>query len=118
MSNYLIKQGQKWSVKVSIPSDVQHVFGKKKAFKRTLGTSDRATAISRSGPLIALEGTCASLGRAEGRTVGWLLEEQQAGFVPVYLCRADATASYLASANADCEGLGTMETRLGYGLAQ
>ncbi|WP_157955730.1 MULTISPECIES: hypothetical protein [Devosia] len=73
---------------------------------------------SRSGPLIAMEGKCASLGRAEGRTVGWLLEEQQAGFVPVYLCRADATASYLASANADCEGLGTMETRLGYGLAQ
>lgn len=52
MANYLIKQGQKWSVKVAIPSDVQHIFGKK-AFKQTLKTSDKSVAISRSGPLIA-----------------------------------------------------------------
>lgn len=52
MPNHLIKQGQKWSVKVAIPADVQNVFGKK-AFKRTLKTSDRTTAITRSGPIIA-----------------------------------------------------------------
>jgi len=52
VSNHLIKQGQKWSVKVAIPADVQHVFGKK-ALKRTLRTSDRTTAITRSGPIIA-----------------------------------------------------------------
>lgn len=52
MSNYLIKQGQKWSVKVTIPADVKHVFGKH-AFKQTLKTSDKSTAIARSGPIIA-----------------------------------------------------------------
>lgn len=52
MSNYLIKQGQKWSVKVAIPAELQGVFGKK-AFKKSLGTSDKAAAIARSGPLIA-----------------------------------------------------------------
>lgn len=52
MSNYLIKQGQKWSVKVALPADVAHIFGKK-AFKKTLKTSDKAAAIARSGPIIA-----------------------------------------------------------------
>ena len=52
MANYLIKQGQKWSVKVAIPEDVQGVFGKK-AFKKSLRTSDKTVAIARSGPLIA-----------------------------------------------------------------
>ena len=52
VSNYLIKQGQKWSVKVAIPAELQGVFGKK-AFKKSLGTSDKAAAIARSGPLIA-----------------------------------------------------------------
>ena len=52
MSNYLIKQGNVWSVKLAIPADVQHVLGKR-AFKRTLRTSDKAVAIARSGPVIA-----------------------------------------------------------------
>jgi integrase len=52
VSNYLIKQGQKWSVKVTIPADVKHIFGKQ-AFKQTLKTSDKTVAIARSGPLIA-----------------------------------------------------------------
>ncbi len=39
-------------MKVAIPADVQHIFGKQ-AFKQTLKTSDKAVAISRSGPLIA-----------------------------------------------------------------
>lgn len=52
MSNYLIKQGQKWSVKVTIPADVKHIFGKH-AFKQTLKTSDKTVAIARSGPIIA-----------------------------------------------------------------
>ena len=51
MSNYLIRQGQAWSVKVPIPADVQHIF-EKKAFKKTLKTSDKAVAIARSGPII------------------------------------------------------------------
>ena len=52
MSNYLIKQGQKWSVKITIPADVQHIFGKR-AFKQSLKTTDKSVAISRSAPLIA-----------------------------------------------------------------
>lgn len=51
MSNYLIRQGEAWSVKVPIPADVQHIF-EKKAFKKTLKTSDKAVAIARSGPVI------------------------------------------------------------------
>ncbi|MCE5972768.1 site-specific integrase [Sinirhodobacter sp. WL0062] len=52
MSNYLIRQGNAWSVKVSIPADVQHIFGKR-AFKKALKTTDKTIAIARSGPLIA-----------------------------------------------------------------
>ncbi|SIS54825.1 DUF6538 domain-containing protein [Phaeovulum vinaykumarii] len=52
MSNYLIKQDNAWSVKVSIPADVQHIFGKR-AFKKALKTTDKTIAIARSGPLIA-----------------------------------------------------------------
>jgi hypothetical protein len=52
VSNYLLQRGQKWHVKVAIPADVQHIFGKR-AFKQTLKTSDKTIAIARSGPLIA-----------------------------------------------------------------
>jgi hypothetical protein len=51
VSNYLIRQGQAWSVKIPIPADVQHIF-EKKAFKKTLKTSDKTVAIARSGPII------------------------------------------------------------------
>jgi len=51
LANYLIKQGSVWSVKVPIPVDVQPVFDKR-AFKRSLKTSDKSVAIARSGPLI------------------------------------------------------------------
>ena len=40
-------------MKVSIPSDIQHVFGGRRALKRTLRTANRTTAIARSGPVIA-----------------------------------------------------------------
>lgn len=52
MSNYLIRSGQTWSVKIAIPSDVQHIFGKKQ-FKQSLRTADKTVAIARSAPLIA-----------------------------------------------------------------
>lgn len=52
LSNYLIKQGQQWSVKVAIPADLVHIFGKK-AFTRTLKTSNKSVAITRSGQFIA-----------------------------------------------------------------
>jgi hypothetical protein len=52
LSNYLIKQGQTWHVKVSIPADVQPAFEGRRAFKKTLKTSDKSVAIARSGPLV------------------------------------------------------------------
>jgi Domain of unknown function (DUF6538) len=42
-----------WSVKVAIPKGIQPAFGGKRAFKQTLKTADKATAIFRSAPLIA-----------------------------------------------------------------
>ena len=51
MANYLLKRGNAYSVKVSIPVDVQSIFNKK-AFKQSLHTTDKAKAIGRSGPLI------------------------------------------------------------------
>ena len=51
MANYLIRQGNVWSVKVPIPADVHLVFGKH-AFKKSLKTSDKSVAIARSGQLI------------------------------------------------------------------
>jgi len=51
MANFLIKQGNAYSVKVPIPVDVQPIFDKK-AFKKSLKTSDKSIAIARSGPLI------------------------------------------------------------------
>ena len=52
MSNYLIKRGNTWHVKVAIPKDVQHIFDKR-AFKQTLKTSHRAVVIARFAPLIS-----------------------------------------------------------------
>lgn len=52
VSNYLIKQGNTWSVKIAIPADLHHIFGKR-AFKQALKTTSKSVAIARSGPLIA-----------------------------------------------------------------
>ncbi len=70
-----------------------------------------------SPQLIAPAGTCAISERVDGRTVGWLLEQPQAGLIPVYHCRADVSGAYLVSADAECEGLGAVENLLGYGFA-
>lgn len=48
MSKYFIEQGQKYSVKVPIPAGIQHVFGKR-AFKKSLKTSDMVVADARKG---------------------------------------------------------------------
>ena len=41
-----------WHVKVAIPADVQHVFGKR-AFKEALKTSNKSDAITKSLPIVA-----------------------------------------------------------------
>ena len=66
--------------------------------------------------LLAEDGSCATAGYVRERTAGWLYATAQPGTVPVYRCYAEAAQTHFASSAADCEGLGTMEFLLGYGL--
>ncbi len=52
MANYLMKRGDTWHVKVSIPEDIQYAFGGHRAFKRSLKTSDKHIANALSAPLV------------------------------------------------------------------
>ncbi len=67
--------------------------------------------------LIADEGSCAPQGYRRERTGGWLYAAEQAGTVPVYRCIQPETGAHFASIAPDCEGLGSREFLLGYGLA-
>lgn len=67
--------------------------------------------------VLAEDGTCEAMGYARERTAGWLYADEQPGTVPVYRCAAQGGQAHFASRMADCEGLGTMEFRLGYGFA-
>jgi len=53
------------------------------------------------------------------RTAGWAYPNgtQPANTVPVYRCFDNTLQSHFASNQANCEGLGTMESQLGYALA-
>lgn len=64
--------------------------------------------------LLATDGSCETLGYKRDRTAGWLYAEAQPGTVPIYACSANAT--HLVSTSEDCEGLGQMDSLLGYGL--
>lgn len=70
---------------------------------------------SRTDTMLAEDGGCAAGYRRE-RTAGWLLADAGPGTVPVYRCRRDDGTHFAASA-ADCDGLGEVDTLLGYGLA-
>jgi hypothetical protein len=61
--------------------------------------------------------SCAANGYMPERTAGWLYAAEQPGTVPVYRCLAQVTETHFASSAPDCEGLGQMESLLGYGLA-
>lgn len=67
--------------------------------------------------ILAEDGTCEGEGYTRDRTAGWLFAAEQAGTVPVYRCYDDAWGSHFASSAPDCEGLGTLQALLGYGLA-
>lgn len=66
--------------------------------------------------LLAEDGSCVPAGYVRERTAGWLFATEVPGAVPVYRCRVEGAAHFASSAP-DCEGLGTMEVLLGYGLA-
>ncbi|WP_421950562.1 hypothetical protein [Pelagibacterium sp.] len=56
-------------------------------------------------------------GYVRQRTAGWLYRDEQPGTVPVYRCISETRQSHFASSKPDCERLGVMEFRLGYGFA-
>ncbi|MBE7731474.1 sialidase family protein [Devosia faecipullorum] len=66
--------------------------------------------------LLADEGSCKRLGYKRERTAGWLFALEQSGTSPVYRCQDNASGAHFVSAQADCEGLGSMQALLGYGL--
>ena len=84
------------------------------SIKLTECTADRQ---GRVDQILAPEGSCAGSGYVPDRTAGWLYTAEQPGTVPVYLCAAPDARSHFASTAADCEGLGAVDTLLGYGLA-
>lgn len=66
--------------------------------------------------MLVEDGNCAAGYRRE-RTAGWLLADAAPDTVPVYRCRRDGTQTHFAASAADCDGLGQVDTLLGYGLA-
>jgi hypothetical protein len=67
--------------------------------------------------VLAEDGSCEAGGYVRERTAGWLYAAEEPGTVPVYRCYEEAARTHFASSALDCEGLGTMELLLGYGLA-
>jgi hypothetical protein len=67
--------------------------------------------------VLAKDGSCGAEGYARERTAGWLYAAKQPGAVPVYRCYGEEVRTHFASSAPDCEGLGSMEFLLGYGLA-
>lgn len=66
--------------------------------------------------LLADEGSCERMGYKRERTAGWLFALEQPDTLPVYRCQNTSTGAHFVSAQADCEGLGSMQALLGYGL--
>jgi hypothetical protein len=66
--------------------------------------------------VLAEDGGCEAEGYVRERISGWLYADVQPGTVPVYRCRSEAGAHF-ASNTDDCEGLGSNESLLGYGLS-
>ena len=67
--------------------------------------------------IVAEAGSCEAGDYVRERTAGWLYADEQTGTVPVYRCNAEPAQSHFVSSTADCEGLGSMEFVLGYGMA-
>jgi hypothetical protein len=67
--------------------------------------------------MLAEDGSCEDGGFGRERTAGWLYAAKQPGAVPVYRCKVQTAGTHFASSAPDCEGLGTKELLLGYGLA-
>lgn len=67
--------------------------------------------------LVAEDGSCETAGYIRERISGWLYADEQPGTVPVYRCIGTETKTHFLSNQQDCEGLGAMDRRLGYGIA-
>lgn len=75
------------------------------------------TSAMRSDHLLTNDGTCAAGNFDRLRTAGWLFLAAQPGTVPVYRCYDATWQAHFAATTSNCDGLGTMEWRLGYALA-
>ncbi|WNG45834.1 hypothetical protein F0U60_18235 [Archangium minus] len=64
--------------------------------------------------LLTGDGECSSNGYTRLRTAGWVYTTQQPNTIPLYRCYNATEMHHFASNQADCEGLGQMEWRLGY----
>lgn len=67
--------------------------------------------------IVAVDGSCEAEGYERERTAGWLYSDERPGSVPVYACTREAQSSHFASHDAHCDGLGTADRLLGWGLA-
>ena len=67
--------------------------------------------------LVALQGTCLTEG-TRLRTLGWVYQTSQPNTRPLYNCYNSTWQSHFASNSSACEGLGTMQSLLGYILDQ
>jgi hypothetical protein len=64
---------------------------------------------------LEVDGTCARTGAKRLRTAGWIYETEQPDTVPLYICRRPDGGD-LSSNNPQCDGLGSVVSRLGYAL--
>lgn len=67
---------------------------------------------------LAAKGVCEGKGFQRFRTAGWMFTQLQPGTQAVYLCYSNAEASHFAALTSNCDGLGKMESIIGYDVKQ
>ncbi len=68
--------------------------------------------------LLAKKGFCEARAYRRLRTAGWVFATREPDTQPLYQCYADTEHSHFAANRPDCDGVGQMETLLGYDLVR
>lgn len=68
--------------------------------------------------LLAKKDFCEAHAYRRLRTAGWVFGAREPDTQPLYQCYADTEHSHFAANRPDCDGLGQMETLLGYALVR
>ncbi len=68
--------------------------------------------------LLTGDGKCTSGGYTRLRTAGWIYQDQVTGTTALYRCYSSSGEYHFASIDAQCDGLGEMEWRLGFILTK